>query len=74
MPSKICPKYATCFIYLCHAIKSKLTKMSLASFCQSRAVMKPFVLRTDASGAGVAAGLLQENGGKLYPLSYATRS
>ena len=29
------------------------------------------MLRTDASGVGVAAVLLQENEGKLYPVGYA---
>ena len=30
-------------------------------------------LRTDASGVGVAAVLLQENDGKLYPVGYASK-
>ena len=35
--------------------------------------MKPFVLRTDASGVGVAAVLLEENEGMLYPVGYASK-
>ena len=36
-------------------------------------LMKPFVLRTDASAIRVAAVLLQENKGKLYPVGYANK-
>ena len=36
-------------------------------------LMKPFVLRREASGAGVAAVLLQQNEGKLYPIGYASK-
>ena len=36
-------------------------------------LMKPFVLRTDESRVGVAAVLLQEKGGKLYPEGYASK-
>ena len=36
-------------------------------------LMKPFVLRTDASGVVVAVVLLQEKEGKLYPLGYASK-
>ena len=36
-------------------------------------LMKPFVLRTDAPGVGVAAIMLQENKGKLYPVGYASK-
>ena len=35
--------------------------------------MKPFILRTDASGIRVAAVLLKENEGKLYPVGYASK-
>ena len=34
---------------------------------------KPFVLWTEASRVGVAAVLLQENDGKLYPVGYASK-
>ena len=34
---------------------------------------KPFMLWTDASGVSVAAVLLQENDGKLYPVGYASK-
>ena len=33
----------------------------------------PFVLRTDASEVGLAAVLMQENEGKLYPVGYANK-
>ena len=36
-------------------------------------LMKPFILRTDSSGVGVAAVLLQENEGMLHPIGYASK-
>ena len=33
----------------------------------------PDLMRTDASGAGVSAVLLQKNEGKLYPVGHASR-
>ena len=36
-------------------------------------LMKPFLLRTDASGFGVTAELLQKNEGKLFPVGYASK-
>ena len=36
-------------------------------------LMKPFILRTDASGVGVAEVLLQKNKGKLNPVGYASK-
>ena len=36
-------------------------------------LMKPFVQRTDDSRVGVAAVLLQENKGKLYPVGYVSK-
>ena len=35
--------------------------------------MKPFVLRTGASGVGVAAVPFQEDEEKLYPVGYASK-
>ena len=37
-------------------------------------LMKLFVLRTDASGVGVAIVLLQENEEKFYPVGYASKT
>ena len=34
---------------------------------------EPFTLRTDASGVGVGAVLLQEHDGKLHPVAYASK-
>ena len=36
-------------------------------------LLKPFILRTDSSGVGVAAVLLQENEGMLHPIGYASK-
>ena len=37
------------------------------------ATSEPFILRTDASGTGLGAVLLQEKDGKKFPIAYASR-
>ena len=36
-------------------------------------MLKPFVLRTNASDAGIGAVLLQQHEGKVFPVAYASK-
>ncbi len=51
-------------------LKSELTNSPILHLPD---VTKPFVLRTDASDVGVGAVLLQDQAGKLCPVSFASR-
>lgn len=51
-------------------LKSEITSEPILHLPDSS---KPFVLRTDASDVGIGAVLMQDQEGKLFPVSYASR-
>jgi hypothetical protein len=56
-----------------HSFKTLKALMTSSPILQLPECTKPFVLRTDASNAGLGAVLLQHQGDDVFPVAYASR-
>lgn len=54
-----------------HQLKNALVSAPVLAYADFQ---RPFVLKIDASHAGLGAVLSQEHGGKLRPVAYASRA